>query len=116
MRSASLRRLLFCTSPLGYTEPTAHLCFRARLQLASRATNVALNLTVFAWDLQTRTLSRQIATSGAYTETVSGALVSETRLGQGHYVLVPSTYVAELCMDFRVTVHADVAGLKFDLL
>ncbi|KAH7098311.1 cysteine proteinase [Auriculariales sp. MPI-PUGE-AT-0066] len=88
----------------------------ARLQLATRLANAALNLTVFTYDPKTKTLGREVATSGAYAESLSGALIPETNLPPGRYVLVPSTYATGVRSTFRLVLFSSIATVKPVLL
>ncbi|KZV85837.1 cysteine proteinase [Exidia glandulosa HHB12029] len=84
----------------------------ARLQLASRPPNAALNITIFAWDGVGR---RQVVTSGPYAEHTSGVLAPETTLPAGRYCLIPSTYVPGVCAEYRLVVYSSAAGIKATL-
>ena len=87
---------------------------RLRLQLAepSSYSSVALNLTVFNPPTGAGALGRRVATSGPYSDAVSGVLIEQLTLQQGRYLVVPSTYNTGVEAGYRLIVYSNVAGVQ----
>ena len=89
--------------------------FLARLQLdgsKALALKPQINLSCFSRSGQ-RDLGSQVATSGAYTDGLSGAAIGPLRLEQGEYLLVASTFAPGVEAGFVLQVYAEA---KFELM
>ncbi|KAG1878778.1 hypothetical protein F4604DRAFT_1754108 [Suillus subluteus] len=81
--------------------------FGARLQLLTRAPGVSINLSLFPSNLQ-----RCIASSGPYSDALSGVDIPKRSISPGKYYLVPSTYHAGVHARFRIVVYSSVSGIE----
>ncbi|KAG2347439.1 cysteine proteinase [Suillus weaverae] len=87
--------------------------FGARLQLLTRAPGVSTNLSLFP--SSSPTLQRCIASSGPYSDALSGVDIPKRGMSPGKYYLVPSTYHAGVCARFRIVVYSGVSGIEIIL-
>jgi calpain-7 len=91
---------------LFYPQRLLDAC-RIRLQLERYDPAVSLNITLFAsehgW------LGRPLATSGPYSDAISGVAIAQMALGAGKYLLVPSTYSPSVQASFRIVVHSSTS-------
>ena len=87
---------------------------RLRLQFAAPCPSASLNLTVFNAPAAgaRASLGRHVATSGPYSDAVSGVLIEQLTLQQGRYLVVPSTYNTGVEAGFRLIVYSNVAGVQ----
>ncbi|QRV98316.1 calpain family cysteine protease [Ceratobasidium sp. AG-Ba] len=86
-------------------EPTQ---ISARLQITmkqAQSPSPALNLTLFERSVQGRA-GKQVATSGAYSDAVSGVSISKTPVRPGTYLFVPSTYYPGVTAGFQMVVYS----------
>ena len=84
-----------------------------RLQFAAPFPSASLNLTLFnVPSNSSASLGRHVATSGPYSDAVSGVLIERLTLQPGRYLVVPSTYTAGVETSFRLIVYSDVAGVQ----
>ena len=91
--------------------PTAYDLLRARLfTVLPPSSPMPLNLTIFK-RVSGGQLGDQVATSGPYSDTLSGVRVGRTKLGAGIYVLVPSAWEAAMGIgqEWELRVWADRA-------
>ncbi|KAG1725441.1 hypothetical protein EDB19DRAFT_1897772 [Suillus lakei] len=84
--------------------------FGARLQLLARAPGVSTNLSLFP--SSSANLQRCIASSGPYSDALSGVDIPKRSICPGKYYLVPSTYHAGVHAQFRVIVYSTVSGIE----
>jgi len=85
---------------------------RARLQLVNRAP-VSLNLSLFP---SPRVNSQKcIASSGPYSDALSGVDISRRSIAAGKYYLVPSTYHAGELAQFRLIIYSTTSGIVVTL-
>ncbi|KAG2142326.1 uncharacterized protein EDB93DRAFT_1158574 [Suillus bovinus] len=82
--------------------------FGARLQLLARVPGVSTNLSLFT----SSNLQRWIASSGPYSDALSGVDIPKRSISPGKYYLVPSTYHAGVHAQFRIVVYSGVAGIE----
>ncbi|KAG2055542.1 cysteine proteinase [Suillus hirtellus] len=82
--------------------------FGARLQLLSRVPGVSTNLSLFP----SSNLQRCIASSGPYSDALSGVDIPKRSISPGKYYLVPSTYHAGVHAQFRIVVYSGVSGTE----
>ncbi|RPD57666.1 cysteine proteinase, partial [Lentinus tigrinus ALCF2SS1-6] len=82
-----------------------------RLQLSEPSPSLALNLTVFNTSTGT-TLGRHVATSGPYSDALSGVVIENLTLQPGRYLVVPSTYKPGMIAAFRLIVYSTVSGVQ----
>ena len=86
---------------------------RLRLQLAEASPSIALNLTLFdAPTGASGTLGRHIATSGPYSDAISGVLIDKVTLLPGRYLVVPSTYKPGVLASFKLIMYSTVSGVQ----
>ncbi|TBU31057.1 hypothetical protein BD311DRAFT_657405, partial [Dichomitus squalens] len=85
---------------------------RFRLQLAEPSPSIALNLTVFNLPIGTGALGRHVATSGPYSDAISGVVIEKLTLQPGKYLVVPSTYKAGVQAAFRLIMYSAVSGVQ----
>ncbi|CAE7146570.1 unnamed protein product [Rhizoctonia solani] len=86
----------------------------ARLQIASKQLKYpppALNLTLFERNAQGLP-GRQVATSGAYSDAVSGVMLPDISLQPGVYLFVPSTYYPGVLDDFQILLYSTTNTLN----
>ncbi|KAF8141175.1 hypothetical protein EV363DRAFT_1203663 [Boletus edulis] len=89
----------------------AQLC--ARLHLTSAAPTAALNLSLFPAPSSASNVSRldrPLASSGPYSDTLSGVSIPTRMLSPGKYWLIPSTFTAGVRASFRLAVYCSDAG------
>lgn len=80
--------------------------FSSRLQLSSpSSTSIPISIAIFKRG-PAGSLKDQVATSGPYADTISGVVTPETLLEAGLYVIVPSTYAANVEESFTINVYA----------
>ncbi|KIK39167.1 hypothetical protein CY34DRAFT_770204 [Suillus luteus UH-Slu-Lm8-n1] len=84
--------------------------FGARLQLLARAPGVSTNLSLFP--SSSTNLQRCIASSGPYSDALSGVDIPKRNISPGKYYLVPSTYHAGVQAQFRMIVYSTVSGVE----
>ncbi|KAG2153243.1 hypothetical protein DEU56DRAFT_955173 [Suillus clintonianus] len=84
--------------------------FGARLQLLARAPGVSTNLSLFPSSCSN--LQRCIASSGPYSDALSGVDIPKRSIGPGKYYLVPSTYHAGVHAQFRLILYSTVSGIE----
>ncbi|KAG2043833.1 hypothetical protein BDR03DRAFT_995910 [Suillus americanus] len=102
-----------CASEFGYVPPSSKISklptttYSARLQLLARAPGVSTNLSLFPSNLQ-----RCIASSGPYSDALSGVEIPKRSISPGKYYLVPSTYHAGVHAQFRIVVYSSVSGIE----
>ncbi|KAG8750128.1 cysteine protease [Ceratobasidium sp. 428] len=80
----------------------------ARLQIISEqmpSPAPALNLTLFERNPR-GAVGRQVATSGPYSDAVSGVLLPKTTVPPGTYLFVPSTYYPGVFAGFQIVVYS----------
>ncbi|KAJ1306068.1 hypothetical protein OPQ81_010780 [Rhizoctonia solani] len=80
----------------------------ARLQMTSKKQSYpppALNLTLFERNAQGLP-GKQVATSGAYSDAVSGVMIPDISLRPGIYLFVPSTYYPGVQGDFQILLYS----------
>ncbi|KAG8738243.1 cysteine protease [Ceratobasidium sp. 414] len=80
----------------------------ARLQVTSKqavSPAPALNLTLFERTPR-GTPGKQVATSGAYSDAVSGVLLPRATVRPGTYLFVPSTYYPGVLSGFQIVVYS----------
>ncbi|KAG9094077.1 cysteine protease [Ceratobasidium sp. 370] len=80
----------------------------ARLQITSKqaaSPAPALNLTLFERTPR-GTPGKQVATSGAYSDAVSGVLLPKATVRPGTYLFVPSTYYPGVLSGFQIVVYS----------
>ncbi|KAG9121504.1 cysteine protease [Ceratobasidium sp. 392] len=80
----------------------------ARLQIVAKqalSPAPALNLTLFERTPR-GTVGKQVATSGAYSDAVSGVLLPKTTVRPGTYLFVPSTYYPGVLTGFQIVVYS----------
>ncbi|KAG2104085.1 uncharacterized protein F5147DRAFT_704998 [Suillus discolor] len=82
--------------------------FGARLQLLSRVPGVSTNLSLFP----SSNVQRCIASSGPYSDALSGVDIPKRSISPGRYYLVPSTYHAGVHAQFRIVVYSSVSGTE----
>ena len=90
----------------------AQLRFRLQLAEPSSSSSVALNLTVFNPPTGAGALGRHVATSGPYSDAISGVVIEKLALQPGKYVVVPSTYRAGVQAAFKLIVYSTVSGVQ----
>ncbi|KAG6828848.1 hypothetical protein H0H92_006607 [Tricholoma furcatifolium] len=83
---------------------------KIRLQLIRPFTATSLNITVFP-AYPGGSLGRHIATSGAYSDAISGVTTPQFSLGPGKYLAVLSTYNPGVESAFQVLIYTTVAGI-----
>ncbi|KAF8706611.1 Calpain large subunit, domain III, partial [Rhizoctonia solani] len=88
----------------------------ARLQIISKQQSSlppppALNLTLFERNPQGLP-GKQVATSGAYSDAVSGVMLPDTALRPGIYLFVPSTYYPNVLSDFQILLYSTTNTLN----
>ncbi|KAH7334763.1 hypothetical protein B0J17DRAFT_671415 [Rhizoctonia solani] len=86
----------------------------ARLQMASKQQTYpppALNLTLFERNAQGLP-GRQVATSGAYSDAVSGVMLPDILLRPGIYLFVPSTYFPGVLGEFQILLYSTTNTLN----
>ncbi|EUC62418.1 calpain-like protease palB, putative [Rhizoctonia solani AG-3 Rhs1AP] len=86
----------------------------ARLQMASKQQSYpppALNLTLLERNAQGLP-GRQVATSGAYSDAVSGVMLPSISLRPGIYLFVPSTYNPGVLGDFQILLYSTTNTLN----
>ncbi|KAI1791151.1 hypothetical protein LXA43DRAFT_1082820 [Ganoderma leucocontextum] len=85
---------------------------RFRLQLAAPSPSIALNLTVFNPPAGAGALGRHVATSGPYSDAISGVVIETLSLQPGRYLVVPSTYKAGVQAAFRLIMYSTASGVQ----
>jgi calpain-7 len=70
----------------------------------------ALNLTLFERNAQGLP-GKQVATSGAYSDAVSGVLLPGTSLHPGTYLFVPSTYYPGVIGNFQILLYSSTTNM-----
>jgi calpain-7 len=84
------------------------LTARVRLQAKPGTTVLPINITLFKNShSREETPTEEITTSGQYRESVYGVRITQFRIAQGSYLLVPSTYSPGLRGDFEMSVWSD---------
>ncbi|KAH9889397.1 hypothetical protein C8Q73DRAFT_653542, partial [Cubamyces lactineus] len=82
-----------------------------RLQLTKPSPAASLNLTIF--NAETTSVSgTHLATSGPYSDAISGVVIQQTTFQPGRYLLVPSTYNPGILTDFVLIVYSTVSGVR----
>lgn len=71
----------------------------------------ALNLTLFERTIQ-GTPGKQVATSGAYSDALSGVLLPGTSVRPGIYLLIPSTYYPGVLAGFQIMVYGSAGTVN----
>ncbi|KAG0708685.1 hypothetical protein DFH29DRAFT_891533 [Suillus ampliporus] len=84
--------------------------FGARLQLLHRAPGVSTNLSLFP--SSSPNLQRHIASSGPYSDALSGVDIPKRSLAPGKYYLVPSTYHPGVQAQFRLIIYSTISGIE----
>ncbi len=79
--------------------------YRARLQ-PTHASGIPLNLSVFRRGTG-GALGDLIASTGSYSDNISGVLLPSTYLEPGIYLMIPSTYSSGVCAGFEVAIYSD---------
>jgi calpain-7 len=64
------------------------------------------NLTIFH-STEPKVLGKEVATSGAYDDSIAGVVSKKALLPPGNYIIVPSTHLPETEGDWEVTVFYD---------
>jgi calpain-7 len=105
-----------CASEFGYVslhpklKSTSSHSYSARLQLLARAPGVSTNLSLFP--SSSTNLQRCIASSGPYSDALSGVDIPKRSISPGKYYLVPSTYHAGVHAQFRMIIYSTVSGVE----
>ncbi|EGO00763.1 hypothetical protein SERLA73DRAFT_178686 [Serpula lacrymans var. lacrymans S7.3] len=84
--------------------------FKARLQLVKASPSISVNLSLF--QSSDVALGQCIATSGPYSDAVSGVDIPQVSLATGVYLLVPSTYNPGIQVAFRMILYSTAPGLN----
>jgi len=89
-----------------------------RLQLLQNPNLTAINVSIFPAPLsrESARTGRAIATSGAYSDALSGVATPLVSLKAGKYVVVPSTYDVGVEAKFKVTVYSSMSGIGIALI
>ncbi|KAI8978288.1 hypothetical protein BD414DRAFT_495116 [Trametes punicea] len=82
-----------------------------RLQLARSPPTASLNLTLFKILAMARS-GAIMATSGPYSDAISGVVIPQMTLQPGRYILVPSTYSPGIQADFVLVIYSTVSGVQ----
>lgn len=86
---------------------------RIRLQLVNPNATIALNVTIFRATSR-RTLGPHVATSGPYSDMVSGVVTPQVSLQQGSYFILPSTFSPGLQSGFRLLIYTSESGVTVE--
>ncbi|KAJ8581144.1 cysteine proteinase [Rhizopogon salebrosus TDB-379] len=87
--------------------------FGARLQLIDRASGVSMNLSLFP--SPSVNPQKCVASSGPYSDALSGVDISRRSIAAGKYYLVPSTYHAGILAQFRLIIYSTTSGIAVTL-
>ncbi|OAX42822.1 cysteine proteinase [Rhizopogon vinicolor AM-OR11-026] len=87
--------------------------FGARLQLIDRAHGVSTNLSLFS--SPSVNSQKCTASSGPYSDALSGVDISRRLIAAGTYYLVPSTYHAGVLAQFRLIIYSTNSGIAVTL-
>jgi len=101
-RSFSLNPVVSRTSPVSYLG----LIPRTRLHLPEPLGH-PINLTIFKRNTD-GALGEQVATTGPYSDTLSGVCITKTKLEAGIYLFIPSTYDKGTECAWTLNVWSDV--------
>ncbi|KAI0326343.1 cysteine proteinase [Cubamyces sp. BRFM 1775] len=82
-----------------------------RLQLTKPSPTASLNLTIFNATAAS-TSGTHLATSGPYSDAISGVVIQQTTFQPGRYLLIPSTYHPGIITDFLLIVYSTVSGVR----
>jgi calpain-7 len=85
----------------------------ARLQLIDRAPGVSTNISLFP--SPSVNPQKCIASSGPYSDAISGVDISRQLIAAGKYYLVPSTYHAGVFAQFRLIIYSTNSGIAVTL-
>jgi len=99
----------YATNPAFELTLPAQMQVKIRLQLVGAGRTVSMNVTLFHLT-KNRTLGTHVATSGPYSDAISGVVTPQVLLQSGSYVMVPSTYAAGVEADFRLMVYTSGAN------
>ncbi|TBU43387.1 hypothetical protein BD309DRAFT_991045 [Dichomitus squalens] len=102
----------YSSNPTYELQVSAPAQLRFRLQLTEPSPPVALNVTVFNLPTGTGALGRHVATSGPYSDAISGVIIEKLTLQAGKYLVVPSTYKAGVQAAFRLIMYSTVSGVQ----
>ncbi|KZP13760.1 cysteine proteinase [Athelia psychrophila] len=75
----------------------------------------SLNVTLFQTSPNSEAIGKHLATSGPYSDAISGVITPEVSLSAGKYLLIPSTYQPALQMGFRMTLYCSSASVTYSL-
>ncbi|TDL23115.1 cysteine proteinase [Rickenella mellea] len=106
---------LYTENPTYEIDVKAATQLKVRLQLTKPLSSIALNATIFT-SSENHTLGRQIATSGPYTDTISGAATPLVSVTPGKYLLVVSTYDPGIKVSFMISVFTKTSDVQVALL
>lgn len=92
-------------------------CQRIRLRLLQPNSSTALNVTLFheAPDPNSRSLGKEVTTSGPYHDNISGVDTPQISLNAGKYLLVPSTFHPAIHMGFSLILYCSKANVAVTL-
>ncbi|KAI0753163.1 hypothetical protein C8Q80DRAFT_1097736, partial [Daedaleopsis nitida] len=103
----------YTSNPIYELQVPSTAQLKLRLQLAESEPSIALNLTLFnATTGSSGTLGRHIATSGPYSDAISGVLIDKVSLQPGRYLIVPSTYKPGVLASFKLIMYSTVSGVQ----
>ncbi|KAJ3487156.1 hypothetical protein NLI96_g3727 [Meripilus lineatus] len=81
----------YTANPTYEIQVSSQTQLKARLQLHEANKITSINLTLFSLG-EPRKLGPHIATSGPYSDAVSGVVIPQTTMKAGNYLLIPSTF------------------------
>jgi len=84
---------------------------RIRLQLSQPSASTPLNISLFL-PTKTGSLGELVATSGPYTNSISGVATPHIFLKPGKYQLVPSTYNPGTQVAFQLIIYSTISGVN----
>ncbi|TFK84241.1 cysteine proteinase [Polyporus arcularius HHB13444] len=101
----------YTSNPMYELNVSAASQLKLRLQLSEPSPSIALNLTIFNTSTGS-TLGRHIATSGPYSDVISGVVIEKLTLQPGRYLVVPSTFKPGVLAGFRLIVYSTASGVQ----
>ena len=88
--------------------------YRVRLQLTKHSPGIALNATIYSHSPDNEASQRQIATSGPYSDNISGVVTPQVTLAPGRYLLVVSTYDPGMHSEFQLLVFSKKPDIRVE--
>ncbi|KAL4248263.1 peptidase C2 family protein [Abortiporus biennis] len=95
----------YTSNPTYQFQVQSNTQVKIRLQIMDTNRNTLINVTLFQLT-DKNTLGPHLATSGPYSDSVSGVITPQVTLQPGNHVIVPSTYNPGIEASFRLIVYS----------